>query len=60
MFDHVKLLKDQTTIACRVYNNRYYKMLTIVCYDMQSEDGVTQILFWKKLKFIMAKNVYQT
>jgi hypothetical protein len=55
MFDYVKRLKDRTTMTCRVYDNQYCKVLTIVCRDIQSEDGTTQILFWKNLKFVMAK-----
>jgi hypothetical protein len=31
-------------------------VLTIACRDIQSEDGATQILFWKKLKFVISKN----
>jgi hypothetical protein len=27
-----------------------------VCRDNKSEDGAKQILFWKNLKFAMAKN----
>ena len=60
MFDHVKCLKDWTTTACHVYDSRYYKVLTIACCDMQSEDGATQILFWENLNSVMAKMVYQT
>ena len=56
MFDHVKRVKDWKTIACYVYDSRYCKVLTIVCNDMQFEDGTTQTLFWKNLNIIMAKN----
>ena len=56
MFDHIKRLKNWTTIACHVYDSRYCKVLTIVCCDMQSEDGLVQILFWKNLNSVMAKN----
>ena len=34
MFDHVKRLKDWTTLACHVYDSKYCKMLTIACCDM--------------------------
>ena len=40
MFDHVKCLKDWTTLACHVYDSEYCKVLTIACYDMQSKAGV--------------------
>jgi hypothetical protein len=45
IFDHVKRLKDWTTLACHVYDSKYCKMLTIACCDMQFEDGVAQTLF---------------
>ena len=45
MFDHVKRLKDWTTLTYHVYDSKYYKMLTIARCDMQSEDGATQTLF---------------
>ena len=56
MFDHVKRLKDWTTMTCHVYNCRYYKVLIIACCEMQSEDNATQIFFWKKLNFVIAEN----
>ena len=56
MFDNVKRLKDWTAMTCHVYDNRYCKVLTIVCCDMQSEDGAEQNIFWKELNFIMADN----
>lgn len=40
MFDHVKCLKDQTTMACHVYDNKYCKVLIIMGYDMQFEHGI--------------------
>ena len=43
-------------MTCHVYDSRYCKVLTIACCDMQSEDGATQILFWKILNSIMAEN----
>jgi len=56
MFDNVKRLKDRITMTCSVYDSRYCRVLTIACRDIQSEDGATQILFWKKLKFVISKN----
>ena len=55
MFDHVKHMKDRTALAYQIYN-KYCKMLTIVCRDMQSVDGVVHILFWKNFNFFMMKN----
>ena len=31
LFDHVKRLKDWTTLACHIYDSKYYKVLTIAC-----------------------------
>jgi hypothetical protein len=56
MLDHVKRLKDWTTMAYHVYDSRYCKVLTIACCDMQSEDGATQTLFWENLNDVMAEN----
>ena len=45
MFDHVKRVKDWTTMACHVYDSLYSKVMTIAMCDMQSEDCTAQILF---------------
>jgi hypothetical protein len=34
MFDHVKHVKKQTTVARHVYDPMYYKMTTITTCDM--------------------------
>jgi len=34
MFDHVKRVKEWTTMACHVYDSTYYRMMTIACCDM--------------------------
>ena len=44
-FDYVKRLKYYITLACHVYDNKYCKVLTIVCCDMQSKDDIAQTLF---------------
>ncbi len=59
MFDHVKRVKDWTTMACHVYDIKYCKVLTIACCDMQSEDYVAQTLFWENLNSVMAENGIQ-
>ena len=56
MFNHVKRVKDWTTIACHVYDSQYCKVLTIACCDMQSKDGTTQIYFWENLNVVMVEN----
>lgn len=45
IFDHVKHLKNQMTMACHVYDGQYCKVLTIVCRDMQFEDVVAHMFF---------------
>ena len=45
MFDHVKRVKDWTTMACHVYDSIYCKVMTIAMCDMQIEDCSAQVLF---------------
>ena len=45
MFDHVKRLKDWTTLACHVYASKYRKVFTIA-----------QTFFWKNLNSVMIEN----
>ena len=56
MFDHVKRVKDWTTMACHVYDTTYCKVMTIVVCDMQSEDTQSQCLLWNALNRVMAKH----
>ena len=49
MFDHVKRVKDWTTMACHVYDSLYCKVMTIAVCDMQSEDCTAQVLSWRNL-----------
>lgn len=56
MFDHFKHLKDWTTLAHHVYNSKYYKVLTIVCCNMQFKGGVGHIVFRKILKIVIVRN----
>lgn len=56
MIDHVKRLNDWTTFTCHMYNSKYCKVFIIVCCNMQSKDGATQILFWENLNLVMADN----
>ena len=56
MFDHVKRVRNWTTMACHVYDSQYCKVLTIACCDIQLEDGTTQTLFWDNLNVVMAEN----
>jgi hypothetical protein len=56
MFDHVKRVKEWTTMACHVYNVVYCKVMTIAICDMQSEDIKVQYIMWRELNNLMAKN----
>jgi hypothetical protein len=39
IFDHVKRVKNWTTMACHVYDSAYCRVMTIAVCDMQSEDA---------------------
>jgi hypothetical protein len=56
MFDHVKRVKQWTTMACHVYDSTYCRVMTIASCDMQSEDFDAQIVFWKNLNVVMERN----
>ena len=53
MFDHVKRVKEWTTMACHVYDSLYCKVMTIAVCDMQSEDCTAQVLFWRNLNSVV-------
>jgi hypothetical protein len=59
MFDHVKRVKEWTTMACHVYDAAYCKVMTIAVCDLQSEDTKGQCIMWRKLNDLMAKNSVQ-
>ena len=56
MFDHVKRVRQWTTMACHVYDSTYCRVMTIASCDMQSEDCDAQIVFWKNLNAVMERN----
>ena len=56
MFDHVKRVKNWTTMACHVYDSAYCKVMTIAVCDMQSEDTAAQCIMWRSLNEVMAAN----
>ena len=56
MFDHVKRVKDWTTMACHVYDMEYKKVMTIAMCDMQSEDTEVQVQFWRSLNAVMHRH----
>ena len=47
MFDHVKRVKEWTTMAAHVYE--FCKVMTIVICDMKTEDADSQVIFWEGL-----------
>jgi hypothetical protein len=53
MFDHVKRVKNWTTMACHVYDSAYCRVMTIAVCDMQSEDVAAQMVLWKNLNDVM-------
>ncbi len=55
MFDCVKHVQDQMTLACHVYNLLYCKVMTITIYDMQLVDTKAQCVMWCKLNKVMLK-----
>ena len=56
MFDHVKRVRDWSTMACHVYDATYCRVMTIASCDMQSEDTEAQLVFWKNLNSVMERN----
>jgi hypothetical protein len=56
MFDHVKRVKNWTTMACHVYDSAYCRVMTIAVCDMQSEDAAAQMVLWKNLNDVMARH----
>jgi hypothetical protein len=56
MFDHVKRVRQWTTMACHVYDSTYCRVMTIASCGMQSEDCDAHIVFEKNLNFVMERN----
>ena len=56
MFNHVKRVKEWTTMACHMYNVEYKRMMTIAMCNMQSEDTKVQVQFWRSLNAIMHRH----
>jgi hypothetical protein len=49
MFDHVKRVQEWTTMACRVYDPIYCKVLTIAICNMQFKSKKVHCVMWTKL-----------
>jgi hypothetical protein len=58
MFDYGKQVIGWTTMACHVYDMKYYKVMTIVVCNMQFEDIKTQQIMWTKFNHTMLKHKY--
>jgi hypothetical protein len=56
MFDHVKRVKDWTTMGIHVYDLDYRKVMTIVVCDMQSETADAQERVWLSVLNVLDKN----
>jgi len=56
MFDHIKCVKEWTTMACHVYDPQYKKVMTISTCNMQSKDMEIQVQFWGCLNNAMSRN----
>ena len=56
MFDHVKRVTNWITMACHVYDATYQRVMTIACYNFQSENKNIQIILWKNLNHVMARH----
>lgn len=56
IFDHVKRVKDWTSMACHVYDSTYCKVMTIAICDMQYEDIESQCFMWNALNRMMANH----
>ena len=65
MFDHVKILRDWTTMACHIYDNKYCKVLTITCCDMHLKNVQAKLFFvrismlscWRMVSSMWISNV---
>jgi hypothetical protein len=44
IFDHVKHVKQWTSMACHIYDSAYCRVMTISVCDMQSEDAAAQMV----------------
>jgi hypothetical protein len=56
MFDHVKRIKNWTTMACHVYDSAYCRVMTIAVCDMQSKDAAAQMVLWENLNDVMGRH----
>ncbi len=56
MFDHCKHVEGWTTMACHVYDPIYFRVMTIVMFDMQVKDVEFKVLMWWALLRVMKIN----
>jgi hypothetical protein len=55
MFDYVKCVEGWTTMVCHINDPIYYKIITIVVYNMYLETMEAQCVLWIKLNGFMLK-----
>ncbi len=56
MFDHVKRVEGQTTLACHVYDSFYCKVMMIAICDMKFENMEVQCVMWRNLNKVKVNN----
>ena len=56
MFDHMQILKDWKILGVHVYDPEYYKIMTIVVCDMQSEKENAQEHIWLLMLTVLEKH----
>ena len=56
MSDHIKRVNVWTTMACHIYDSTYQRVMTIAYCNFQSEDKDAQVIFWKNLNHVMARD----
>ena len=59
MFDHVKRVKQWTTMACHGYDSVYCRIMTIAICDMQSKELAAQTVFWRNLNVVVERHGMQ-
>jgi hypothetical protein len=59
IFDHVKRVKDWTTMGVHVYDPEYREIMTFDVCDMQSESSDAQQQLWLSMIDILEKHGVQ-
>ena len=59
MFDHVKHIKNWTTLGAHMYDPIHCKIMTICVCDMKSETAEHQKQMWRSLLLVMERHGYK-